>query len=204
MPDFGPPPAPRPKKKSNLWKWLLGCGCLILLLGALSVGGVVYYFSRAITTDPVRAKEIANTMVQFDVPDGYQMKFAADMFGIKFAAWTRTDENQSGLFCMMMRFPKSLNVNKAQMESQMNAQMQKQGQSQGQLKAEASETVTLSMGSGSVQADCRILIDQNSGRKMKQYLIFLEKPDGMVMIQIIGPLDDFDSVAMQRFLDSAK
>jgi hypothetical protein len=190
------------RKKSNLWKWLLGCGCLALVLCGLGVGLVIYYFSQSITTDPVKAKRIAETIIRFDVPEGHQMKFAADMLGVKIAAFARVQNEDAGLVCVIMRFPKSLNLKKADMEARMNDQMQKQGS--GQMTTESQDTVTLSVGVGEVEADCRIVVDQKSGKKKKQYLLFLERQDGMVMIQLMGPADDFDTKSMRSFLDSVK
>ena len=78
-------------KKSNLWKWILGCGCLVVLAGAVGVvavsGGLIYLFSQGLTTDPAKAKEMSDSIYASELPQGYEMKFGMSMFGWKMVAF---------------------------------------------------------------------------------------------------------------------
>ncbi|MHC5038298.1 MAG: hypothetical protein ACYTHM_13365 [Planctomycetota bacterium] len=192
----------RREQKSNLWKWLLGCGCLVVLIGAVGIGIVVWQISKSFTTDPVKAKAIANSFLQFDLPDGYQMKFAMKLMGVKMAVFMHKEKQESGMMGWMMFFPKSLGQDRATMKAKMEEQMQKQGNRRGG-KVESTETEILTVRGEEVEAT-RSVVSGESGKNMIQYSFFLTATDGTVMIMAMGPEEGFDENAFHDFVDSIK
>lgn len=194
-----------PKKggKSNLWKWLLGCGCAVALVGAVAIGGIIWYASQSFTQDPVKAKEIADSIVSFDVPDGHRMIFgmAPPFIGWKMAAFGNKPQNPDTM-CMMMLFPKSMSVNRSQMEAQMNAQAQQRGAGGGQLTVEDKSEGSMTVAGQETKLIEKVLVNQQGGGKVKQYTFMLTQANGTVMIIFQSPLDDFDQAAWTSFVAS--
>jgi hypothetical protein len=191
----------RQAKKSNLWKWLLGCGCAVALMGILVIGGVVWYGMKSFTTDPAKAKEIGDSIVKFDLPPGYTMVFgsAPPFIGWKMVAFGDARQNPKNTG-MIMLFPKSMNV--SQMETQMNQQAQKGGAGGGKLTEEDSSEETITVGGQETKLVRKIMVNQNSGGRVLQYTFMLTRPNGTIMVVFQGPADDFDEPAWDAFVSS--
>lgn len=191
-------------KKSNLWKYLVGCGVLVVVLGIAGIAGVVYWISQSFTQDPVKAKAIASSFIEFDVPEGYQMKFGGKILGIKMAAFAKTAKEDEGLFAMVMYFPKYMAQDRKAMESQMDQQLQKQA-GQKNYRVEDRDETTLTVRGEDVKATRATLVEEGSGAEKRQYTFLLDAKDGgTIMVMLQGPEDDFDSAAMDAFIDSIK
>lgn len=202
--DYRAAPPPR---KSSLWKWVLGCGCLVVVLVIVGIVGAVaggaYWVSKSFTTDPVKAKEIADGIVKFEVPKGYEMKGAVNMMGVKFALFGRPNESDSGLFCFMMAFPKKLGLSAKDMENQMNKQVKDKG-GRGEMKVESSGEETIVVDGKEVKAQKNVMTSQDGKGKTIVYQILLDKPESAVMIQIGGPEQGFDQEGFSAFIKSLK
>ena len=107
------------------------------------------------------------------------------------------------MFGMVMLVPKSIGMDKKAMENSMSEQAKKNaGRNQG--KVEESGEVTLRVGSEDVKATRQVTVDQQKNQKSIQYLIFLDKPKGNLMIMLAGPEKNFDESGMESYLKSIK
>jgi len=188
-------------KKSSVLKWVLGCGALVVIIGVLAVIAVSVLIYKSVALDPVEAKKVADTIVPFDLPEGYEMVFA-NRYGLKMAMFMSKDDHDKNLQCFMMYFPASWGTDREKMESQMDQQMRKQGK-QGNMSVKEQKVVTVEVRGEDVKASKATLVAED-GAEHVRYQLFIDADKGSIMIQIQGASEGFDEDAMDDFLDSIK
>ena len=187
-----------PKKKSVL-KWILGCGGLVVLLGILAVILVSVLVYRSVTRDPGEAKEVADSIVKFELPEGYKMVFANSWL-FKMAMFENKDSHDRNLVCFMMRSPSWWGMDREKMESRMDAQARKQAEKED-MRVTDRGTETFDVRGEEVEA-AKIKLVSKDGTEYTRYQLLLEDEKGDVMIQLQGASENFDEDAMDSFLDS--
>jgi hypothetical protein len=169
------------KKKSSALRGPLGCGCVALVIVLVAVGLGVWYVSKNVTRDPDKAKSVANDFLEFDLPEGYRMEYAAELLGVKMARFARKPgaEGDKDLAGNLIWLP-------------------------GGKKKEEAEKTTLRIRGEDVEAKRTTVVDEKTGVKSIQYEFFLPGKAGTVWVQVQGEESKFDEDGLEDFLDSVK
>ncbi|GEM_PF-2968696 len=158
---------------------LIRFGCLAFLLLAVGAGALVWYASKRITTHPGKAKAVANSFLDFELPEGYEMEYAGELMGVKIASFGRAGKDDQGkaFSARMIWFP-------------------------GGGKGEESEEIELDVGDKEVKAIKTVRTDEETGEKKILIRFTVEGKGGPVAVYLEGPEEDFDEDAVEDFLDS--
>jgi hypothetical protein len=194
----------QPERKSSTWKWIFGCGFLFLFAGAVVILVLVLYVFRSVTRDPKSIEEIAQSIVRFDMPAGYEYKlgFRPPFLPFRGASFGKQEGSAYDYFCVVVYAEKS----EADLEEVEQEASDKFEFSQGgwKMTLESSEPVKLEVGGRTVQAMRRVEKDPRSGSKYVKYTVVLKRPGGIVLILLRDREEGFDEGAMESFLDSVR
>jgi hypothetical protein len=209
-PMQSPAGEPAPQQKSGMPGWLKCClivGCLVLLIGGIAAGVMVYTASKMFMMDPVKVNALAKDIVPCEPPPGYAGFMGMNVAGVKMAMIApegimknQQPGNKPPLMIMIMSMPQKQDP--AALKSQADMQLAKQGHS---MSAEKSEKQTLKIRGHDVEVMKMVASDGQIA-----YELVLEQeptatnPAGQEIIMIMGPGDRFDQKAMDAFVGSIK
>ncbi|MHC4597481.1 MAG: hypothetical protein ACYS47_00600 [Planctomycetota bacterium] len=166
--------------KSSPLRGPLGCGCLALVIVLAVIGLGIWYVSKNVTKDPAKAKGVANEFLEFDLPEGYRMEYAAELLSMKMARFARSSEakGDKSMICNLVWLPGG--------------------------KKEEAETKVFRIRGEDVEAKQTTVVDEKTGVKSVQYEFFIPGKEGTVWVQVQGEEDKFDEDGLEDFLDSVK
>ncbi|MHC4514123.1 MAG: hypothetical protein ACYTGW_21720 [Planctomycetota bacterium] len=194
--------APERKRPSNI---VLGCLGALLVVLVLCVGGAWWWVSSSITEDP---QEIAALTAEIApgarIPDGYQGRMGADVFGLKMVILAAADTagQQERIHTTVIMAASTPAGGETNMEESMQKALAEQtGKNAGRMEDLGSEPVTV--GGTEVQFRKSRVTRDEGGAIYLQYRGVLPARDGRAtMLLIMGPEDNFDRQAMDAFLGS--
>lgn len=176
---------------------ILGVCCIIAIVAALLLPQMAERFAQNVS-DPAAAEEVAGSIVDYDLPSGYEEQGAMNFFGFRMAFITGTSEQS---MIMLAEFPASMAGDEDQMQQQMRDAFANQtGNQNVSLEFVGSEEVTIN--------DQKVTLgtyegtDEN-GTGFRQILgVFEAKSGSPAMLMIMGPSDGWDEDGISRFIDS--
>ncbi|MBK8905555.1 MAG: hypothetical protein IPM53_30515 [Anaerolineaceae bacterium] len=176
---------------------ILGVCCIIAIVAALVLPRMFQNFAESVD-DPAAAADVASSIVDYDLPAGYDEQGAMNFFGFRMAFITGPDENS---MIMLAEFPASLAGEEEQMQQQMRDAFANQTGTQNmQLELVGSEEVTIN------GADATLATYEGTdgqGNNVRQILgVFETKGGSPGMLMIFGDQDNWDEDGVSRFLDS--
>jgi len=177
---------------------ILGVCCLIAIVAALVLPRMFQNFAEGID-DPAEAAEVANSIVDYDLPSGYDEQGAMNFLGFRMAFITGPSDQS---MIMLAEFPATLARDEEQMQQQMrDAFSSRTGSGQNvSLEFVSSEDVTIN------GADATLGTYEGTdsqGNNVRQIVgVFEAKSGSPAMLMIFGEQDNWDEGGISRFLDS--
>lgn len=176
---------------------ILGLCCLMAIVAALVLPRMFENFAQNVD-DPAAAADVAESIVDYELPSGYQEQGAMNFLGFRMAFIVGPDERS---MIMLAEFPASLAGNEEQMQQQMRDAFANQTDSQNiNLEFVSSEDVTIN-GADATLGTYEGTDDQ--GNQVRQILgVFESKNGSPAMLMIFGHQDNWDEGGVSRFLES--
>jgi hypothetical protein len=176
---------------------IVGICCLIGIVAAVVLPRMFANFADSID-DPAQAAEVARSIIDYDLPSGYEEQGAMNILGFRMAFISARDEQS---MIMLAEFPSALAQDEAQMQQQMRDAFANQSGSQNvSLELVSSEDVTIN------GADATLATyegSDNEGNRIRQIIgVFEAKSGNPGMLMIIGSQNNWDEGGISRFLNS--
>lgn len=182
-------------------------GTLFVMCICIGVGGYFALqrageaFEGAFITEPDEVAKVAEKIVDYDLPAGYNEQFGMSFFGFDVVAFG-PDGASGETLIMLMQFPESAGLSEEEMQEQMSQAME--GQNQGQsfdLKQVAQEPVMI--------RDQEVILNVSEGRGnegegIRQVSGVFEGKNGTVFLMITGPIERWDEGAVDEFIGSIR
>jgi hypothetical protein len=174
------------------------CICVgIIAYVALNQAGQA--IEQAVTEDPAQVAQIAQGMVEYNLPSGYREQFGMSFFGFDVVAFGPDSTDQ---MIVLMQFPESAGLNQAEMEQQMKQSLQQQtGQQNIQMQVveqiEATirdQRVPLTISEGT----------NSAGTVIRQLSGVFQGKNGIVLLMIMGEKQRWDQGAVNAFIASLR
>jgi hypothetical protein len=194
-------------KNNNKRIWIgLGAAALFCLC---AVGVAVLLFVRigqqfreGMKTDPQGASQAAHAIADYELPAGYEEKFAMDFFAyamVMMGPKTSDSPSSSGKpMIMLAQF--QVATNQQQMEEQMRRSFEQQSGRRG-LKMEVVEVRKMTIRGEEVDVTTFEGTDEN-GFVLRQVLATFPGKDGTALLMIMGPAQAWDKEEVDRFIES--
>ena len=194
-------------KNNNKWIWIgLGAAALFCLC-AVGVAALVFMrigqqFREGMKTDPESASKAAHAIAEYELPEGYEEKFAMDflvysmvMMGPESAV---TPSSSARPMIMLAQF--QVATNQQQMEEQMRRSFEQQSGRRG-LKMEIVDVEKMTIRGKEVDVSTFEGTDDN-GFVMRQVLATFPGKDGTAFLMIMGPAQTWDKEEIDQFIES--
>ncbi len=176
---------------------ILGVCCLIAIVAALVLPRMFQNFAEGID-DPAEAAEVAESIVDYDLPSGFEEQGAMNFLGFRMAFISGRDDQT---MIMLAEFPASLAGDEEQMQQQMrDAFANRTGSQNVSLEYVGSEDVTIN---GSETTLGTYEGTDGQGNNVRQIIgVFETKSGSPGMLMIFGNQDNWNEGGISRFLDS--
>lgn len=176
---------------------ILAVCCLIAIIAALVLPRVFENFAEGID-DPAAAADVATSIVDYDLPAGYDEQGAMNLFGFRMAFITGPNENS---MIMLAEFPAALAGDEAQMQQQMRDAFANQTGTQNmELEFVGSEEVTINNAPATLNT---YEGTDGQGNEVRQILgVFETKSGSPGMLMVFGDPNNWDEGGVSQFLDS--
>ena len=194
-------------KTNNKWIWIgLGAAALFCLC-AVGVAALVFMrigqqFREGMKTDPESASKAAHAIAEYELPEGYEEKFAMDflvysmvMMGPESAV---TPSSSARPMIMLAQF--QVATNQQQMEEQMRRSFEQQSGRHG-LKMEIVDVEKMTIRGKEVDVTTFEGTDDN-GFVMRQVIATFPGKDGTAFLMIMGPAQTWDKEEIDQFIES--
>jgi hypothetical protein len=179
---------------------LCGCCCLTgSIAGPMMMGSMMEQVATT-TENPQEIAQIADRIVDYQLPANYGEEFAMSFFGMDIVAFGK--EDLSGNVIIMMQIPEMFGLDPDQMMQEMERSLQQQT---------GRETVAMQY----VDTIETIIRDQNvdltvqegtdsRGTAIRQITGVFAGENGMAVLMIMGPIQGWDQQAVDTFLSSLR
>ena len=177
---------------------ILGVCCLVVIVAVLVLPGMFGNFAESMD-DPAEAAEVAESIVDYDLPSGYEEQGAMNFLGFRMAFINGPSEST---IIMLAEFPQSLAGDEEQMQQQMrDAFANRTGTGQNvNLEFVSSEDVTIN---GAAATLATYEGTDGQGNNVRQIVgVFEAKSGSPGMLMLFGDQDNWDENGISRFLDS--
>ena len=194
-------------KTNNKWIWIgLGAAALFCLC-AVGVAVLVFMrigqqFREGMKTDPESASKAAHAIAEYELPEGYEEKFAMDflvysmvMMGPESAV---TPSSSARPMIMLAQF--QVATNQQQLEEQMRRSFEQQSGRRG-LKMEIVDVEKMTIRGKEVDVTTFEGTDDN-GFVMRQVIATFPGKDGTAFLMIMGPAQTWDKEEIDQFIES--
>lgn len=176
---------------------IVGVCCIIAIVAVLVLPRMFENFAENVD-DPAAAEEVAESIVEYDLPSGYDEQGAMNFLGFRMAFIAGQNEQT---MIMLAEFPASLAGDEEQMQQQMRDAFANQTGSQNvSLEFVGSEEITINgqeVVLGTYEGS-----DEN-GTSFRQILgVFEAKSGSPAMLMIMGPTGNWDEGGISQFIDS--
>lgn len=198
----------RNKRRGASWlKYLAGCGCTVLLLGAIAAGVGGYFAYRAVSStfmvDPARVTELAQREAPgAQLPAGFVGAFGMDTKEFQLSAF-HDQKGDRNLMLMMMPFKEGQKISHEELiaaSDQSSTQNQKGNRKP--KKVLKSEELSVDSAAGALPALRRLV--EEDGKKAWEYVAFGRAPGQTDhLLVVIGSAPESESTD-QFFRDYLK
>lgn len=182
-------------------------GMLVVMCVCMGVGGYFAFqrageaFESSFITEPDEVAQVAERIVDYDLPAGYNEQFGMSFFGFDVVAFGSDDFSEQSLI-MLMQFPQNAGLSQEQMQEQMSQAME--GQTQGQpLDLEQVEQRRVTIRGQEVILNVSEGRD-NEGAGVRQVSGVFEGKNGTVFLMITGAIESWDEGAVDQFIGSLR
>ncbi|MCP4419293.1 MAG: hypothetical protein GY805_21985 [Chloroflexi bacterium] len=176
---------------------IVGLCCLIVIVGFLVLPRMFSNFADSVD-DPAAAADVAESIVDYKLPSGYEEEGAMNFLGFRMAFISGRSESS---MIMLAEFPAALAGDEEQMQEQMrDAFANQSGTQSSNLEYVDSDELTIN------GADATIATYEGTddrGNSMRQLIgVFETKSGNPGMLMVFGSLDSWDGDGIGSFLDS--
>ncbi len=176
---------------------IVGLCCLIVIVGFLVLPRMFSNFADSVD-DPAAAADVAESIVDYKLPSGYEEEGAMNFLGFRMAFISGRSESS---MIMLAEFPAALAGDEEQMQEQMrDAFANQSGTQSSNLEYVDSDELTIN------GADATIATYEGTddrGNSMRQLIgVFETKSGNPGMLMVFGLLDSWDGDGIGSFLDS--
>jgi BMFP domain-containing protein YqiC len=176
---------------------LVACCCIVALAFTVLLPRFGAQFAEEFLELEAEAGEVANGIVDYDLPAGMQEDMAINFLGVRTAVFTSEDNQR---LIMFMQFPSALAGNEAEMRRQMEDTFREQfGTDDQRLEVVSREEVTINGQPATLttseSVDMEITVRQVVG-------VFESKNGSPAMFVAVAPADRWQADGMDRFLES--
>lgn len=178
---------------------ILACCCCSLVVGIVLIPQFIGQFAEtAIAEDPELAADIGESLVDYDLPPGYEEALGMDFFGVKMVIIPSADEES---LIMMTQFPQALAGNEEQMRQQMETALAQQfGNADYTVEFISDEEITIN---GEETTLAIFEGETENGVGIRQMLAYFESKEGNpAILMIVGPQNSWDEGGIEDFLQS--
>ena len=177
---------------------LCGCCCLAGTVATPMLLGPLMDQAASTTEDPQEIAQIAGRIVDYELPADYGEEFAMSFFGFDIVAFARDDT--SGNVIIMMQMPEMFGLEPDEMMREMERSLQQQtGQEFGDLQYV--DTIQTTIRDQPVTLTVQEGTDSN-GRTIRQITGIFPGENGIAMLMIVGPTQNWDQQTVDEFLSS--
>jgi hypothetical protein len=176
----------------------LGVCCIAVVAVVLASGYFINQAAEGFVENPEQAAEVAGSIVDYELPAGFQEQGAMDFLGMK-AAFITSANDQSVI--MLMEFPSALQMNQEQMEQQMEQALAQQG-SQGSVSFSPVGTEEVNINNQTVVLTTSEGTGQNGGQVRQILGVFEGNSGNTAMLMIMGDVESWDEEGIDSFIDS--
>ena len=178
--------------------------CICSVAGLRMLGTEV--FDRMVVDDPAESAAVAQTVLDYQLPSGYQEQMTLDFFAGKMVMiGSDTPGTGGGLrpIIMIMQMPVDETLDPDQLRQQMQQGFQQSGQGQA-LQFNLVKTEQATLRSQSVNVYTFEGVDGN-GQYFRQLMTdpFAGK-SGSVIVAVYGPIPSWDKRSVDAFFDSVR
>lgn len=188
-------------------KTLLIVLAVVIGLCVVSVGVLVGALGLAanklkdnVTTDPVKAKAMAQTFINYEAPDGYSEQMGMDMLVYKFVALTAKSSSQPMIILANFQTGAS-STSPEEMSKQIQKSMEQQNNQKGtNMKLVETRKVTIN------GTETTLTVSEgestSSSGTLRQWITTFPGKTGTVLLMIQGSTDSWDDDVLNQFLAS--
>ena len=181
---------------------ILAACCLLVVIGVVFLPNLAENFlEQSFTEDPAQAEEVAQSIVDYQLPAGFNEEGAMSFFGIQTVFIS--SENSVESMIMLMEFPQGLAGNEEDMRQQMEDAFASQTGAgnynvtfvESREATINDEPATLGMYEGT----------DDQGNEVRQIIgVFDSKSGNTAMLMIFGTLRTWNENAIDAFIDSMR
>jgi hypothetical protein len=174
------------------------CACVAGAIILRTTGKVME--ENLVLDDPQKAQSVAQSILDYDLPAGYQEEGAMDMGFMKMVMIV--DQSSSyGPLIMIAEMPSGMGIDETVMRQQIEQSMQRSmGYSNFNVKLVDEQVRTIR---GGEVTFFEYAGTDGSGNQVKQLVSeFFEGENGTVMLMIVGDDSNWDQAEIDAFLDS--
>ena len=204
MDNYSDSEAPKSSGALKVILWILGIGVCVVIL-VCGVGGFLLFrtFKAGFSQDPPVIREVAGSITDVDLPDGYLPVFSMNLFGMKMAAFgDQTNPNTSPML-MLMEFPAATAANPEQMKQQMEQSLQQQGR-QRNFQIQQSEQKTFTIRGQEQTVVINTGTSDRGGNVVQAMGTFSAKSGNPAMLMFMVPEDKWDEDEFREIVESMK
>ena len=191
----------------NKWVWI-GLGATILFCcGVVLVAAFVFQqagkrLQEGMKTDPEAAAEVAHTIAEYDLPEGYQEKMAMEImfYSLVMIGPENTSGSVNGPVFMLAQFQAGLN--QEQMEQQIRRSFEQQAGNRA-LNMSLVKVEEVTIRGEETQVATYEGSDEN-GFVIRQVLASFPGKGGTAMLMIMGPAELWDQDMVEAFIESIR
>jgi hypothetical protein len=182
---------------------LVVCLCVgVVAAISLRSAGSLLQNMGSMTEDPQKVAQIAGNISDYKLPAGYSEQFGMSFFGFDMVAFGPAKSAKNQQVMMLMQFPKSLNINQADMEKQLQQSLERRtGQQEINLKVVAQDKATIR--DQAVTLTVREGADKD-GRTMRQESGVFQGKNGPTLLMIMGDKTAWDTQRVNAFIASLR
>lgn len=195
----------QPPKKGGPWRWvlLIGCGLLLLGMGACAAMMALGYgfVTSTFVMDPARIRALAGEILPgAAAPPGYEPLVGMDVAGFKMAMFEPAEGKDAANRVGVMLFPMAPEKFGWQ---QAVEHMEKQAGESGDERVLSTSATTLPLGDREVPAVQQI-VEENGVRKLRRLAMFGTPQDKVAMLMLEGPESGLDEEAFRAFVGAIR
>ena len=191
----------------NKWIWI-GLGATILFCcGVVLVAAFVFQqagkrLQEGMKTDPEAAAEVAHTIAEYDLPEGYQEKMAMEImfYSLVMIGPENTSGSVNGPVFMLAQFQAGLN--QEQMEQQIRRSFEQQAGNRA-LNMSLVKVEEVTIRGEETQVATYEGSDEN-GFVIRQVLASFPGKGGTAMLMIMGSAESWDQDMVEAFIESIR
>ena len=176
---------------------IVGLCCLIGIIAALVLPRMFEDFAEGFD-DPAAGAEVAQSIVGYDLPAGYQEQGTMNLLVMQMALITGPDEDT---VIMLAEFSDFFTGNEEDMQQQMQDAFANQtGSQNANLEFVSSEETTINDAAATLAT---YEGTDGQGNEVRQVIGVFESKDGSpAMLMIFGDLNNWDDSGINQFIDS--